>query len=203
VSVRLEALLKRLKVVGVQRISAYKEKPSPADLQWVDRQLAALAEKGLAAAPAGDADAGRWLDQYLRKAAKKKPVAADFDAFEKKHGVTLPDSYKRFITTIGRKTFRNVDEEEGFDVTVLPPSKLELSGDWLIDAGDLDEESAKVKGLVFGSTDHGDCFVFDLADKGESKGNGADYPVFWYQHEMNLYEPYAPTFAACVKRFAG
>src|SRR5918993_4708330 len=155
---------------------------------------------GLAAAPAGDADAGWWLEQYLRKAGKKKPVPADFDAFETKHGVTLPDSYKRFITAVGRRRFRNVDDEEGFEVTVLPPAKLEVSGEWVVDPDDLDEESAKVKPLMFGWTDHGDCFVFDLADQGASKG--AEYPVFWYQHEMNMYEPYAPSFAACVKRFA-
>jgi hypothetical protein len=204
-SVRLEALLKRLKVVGVQRSIAYKEKPSPADLQWVDRQIAALAGKGLAAPPAVDAGAGagQWFDQYLRKAAKKKPAAVDFEAFEMDHGVTLPASYKQFITAVGRKTFRDVDDEEGFDVTVLPPAKLELSGEWVIDAGDLDEESAQVKPLMFGRTDHGDCFVFDLAAKGVDKSKGAEYPVLWYQHEMNMYEPYAPSFAACIKRFVG
>jgi len=31
--------------------------------------------------------------------------------------------------------------------------------------------------------------------------DAADYPVFRYDHEQNVMEPYAPIFAACVQRF--
>jgi hypothetical protein len=49
---------------------------------------------------------------------------------------------------------------------------------------------------MFASTDFGDCLVFDVSAK------GGDYPVFWYDHEGNTMEPFAPNFAECIKRFA-
>jgi hypothetical protein len=61
-----------------------------------------------------------------------------------------------------------------------------------------DEASLAIDGVMFASTDHGDAFVFDVSQK-DAAGN---YAVYWYDHEENAMEPFAPTFAAAVKRFA-
>ena len=51
----------------------------------------------------------------------------------------------------------------------------------------------EVDGIAFADTDHGDVFVFDAAD-----ARGA---AFWYDHEQNAVEPFAASFAECIKRF--
>lgn len=58
-----------------------------------------------------------------------------------------------------------------------------------------DEESQAVDGVMFASTGHGDCFVFDV------RKDRKEYEVFVYLHEMNSYENYAPNFVRCLKRF--
>jgi hypothetical protein len=143
------------------------------------------------------AGAGRWLKQYLAKnAPKKKPPRADFAAVEKKHKVSLPQAYKDFIAAVGARSFDDVMEVEGFKAKVLPPGKLGFRGYRRGKVKDLDEDSARIDGVQFADTDHGDVFVFDV-----SGHNGGDYPVYWYDHEQNSYEPFAPDFAACVRRF--
>jgi hypothetical protein len=59
---------------------------------------------------------------------------------------------------------------------------------------DLEGEDAEIEGVMFAETDHGDVFVFDVSAKG-------DWPVFWFRHEENTMEPFAPNFAGCIKRF--
>jgi hypothetical protein len=145
---------------------------------------------------ATDAAAGRWLKQYLTKnAPKKKPPRADFAAVEKKHKLALPQSYKDFIAALGPRSFDDVMDVEGFKAKVLPPQKLDFRSYRRGKPKDLDEDFAKIDGVQFADTDHGDVFVFDV-----STGDG-DYPVYRYDHEQNSYEPFAANFAACLKRF--
>ena len=212
-SVRLEQLLKKAKVKGqlVRLLDFQDVKPSEADLAWIDEKLALLAEHGLVDAPAKKAAKGtktggvdgtaKWLAQYLKKnAAKKKSAAVDFSAIEKKNKVTLPQDYKDFIATVGEKEFEDVMQQEGFTAFVLPLKEIDFRGYRKGKMKDLlgDEESLAVDGVMFADTEHGDAFVFDLAQP-DAAGN---YPVYWYDHEGNAMEPFAPTFAAAIKRFA-
>jgi len=217
-SVRMEQLFKRAKVMGILRAAGFEEKPTATDLEWVDEKLRLLASEGLAeqtaAAPA--ADAAKWLARYLKRNARRKPAAFDFEAVEAKHGVALPADYKAFITAVGPRSFDDVDGNEGFTARVLPPGKIDFKGYRAGKVPDLDEESARVDGVMFAATDHGDCFVFDVSPGGKAVGktnpasnakpaagaDAADYAVFRYDHEQNVMEPYAADFATCVRRFA-
>ena len=106
----------------------------------------------------------------------------------------LPKSYVDFVKTVGPMSFENVDEQEGFTASILPPAELGVEGY----ADDFeDEESRAVNGLTFATTGHGDCFCFDV-QKGQK-----EYAVLLFKHECNLLEPYAENFVECIKRFAG
>jgi hypothetical protein len=104
------------------------------------------------------------------------------------------------MSTVGPTAFDDVDDNEGFTARILPPTKLDFKGYRRGKVPDLDKDSARVDGVRFADTDHGDCFVFDLS--AQDTPAGSDLPVFWYDHEQNVMEPYAPNFAACIKRFA-
>ena len=85
-----------------------------------------LLERLSAKAPASD-DANAladWFDSYLKKKGRKKPTAFNFATIEEEHGISLPADYKKSATTIGSKTFRDMDGEGGFDVRILPPDEL-------------------------------------------------------------------------------
>jgi hypothetical protein len=97
---------------------------------------------------------------------------------------------------VGPKSFEGINETEGFIASVLPPEKLDFRTCRRGRMRNLDEDSARIDGVLFAETEHGDCFVFDAAAKGD------DYPVFWYDHESSCFEPFAEDFAECIKRFA-
>jgi ankyrin repeat protein len=210
-SVRLEQLFKRAKVKGqLVRYVQFKDvEPTPADLAWVDETMDLLARRGLVdgiwkAGPdkAGSrpASASKWFQAFLKmNAAKKKPAKVDVAAIEKKHKLTLPQDYKDFITSVGAKSFEDVMEKEGFVARILPPKQMDFRGYRRGKMKDLlgDEESLAVDGVMFADTEHGDAFVFDVSRKDAS----GDYPVFWYDHEGNALEPFAVSFAECVRRF--
>jgi hypothetical protein len=202
-SIRLEQLLKRAKIKGqlVRRLSFKEVTPTPEDEAWIEEKLRLLAEHGLVDAlkPAGGktaAPAGAWLRQYLKRNTRKSGKPVDFAAVEKKHKVALPQDYKDFISTVGPKSFENVNQAEGFTATILPPNKLDFRDYRRGRVPDLEGDQAEIDGVMFASTDHGDCFVFDVSVKGK------DYPVYWHDHEQNSLEPFASSFAECVKRFA-
>jgi hypothetical protein len=136
----------------------------------------------------------RWFQQYLKSNAKKKPAAVDFAAVEKKRKVKLPQAYEDFISTVGPKSFKDVLETEGFVAKILPPEKMNFR-DYRLGKWEDTEEEAEVDGVMFASTDHGDCFVFDVSVK------GGDYPVYRYDHETNAMEPWADNFAESIERF--
>jgi len=217
-SVRLAQLWKQAKVKG-QLVVSWNFKdfaPAPEDKAWVEEKMALLAAEGLVDAPARAAkksdtkvakksaaagnkptgDAEKWFRQYLKANAKQKPAAADFAAVEKKHKVKLPKSYKDFIKTVGSKKFNDVNATDGFVAKVLPPQRLNFREYRRGMLEDTDEESAEVDGVMFAVTEHGDCFVFDVAVKGN------DYPVYHYDHELNAMQPWSGSFGECIKRFA-
>jgi hypothetical protein len=222
-SVRLAQLWKQAKIKG-QLVFSYDFKdfvPTEDDLAWVEEKMALLAKNKLVDAPAkagkkGSKAAGgkagkaaqgaaakkaaaaaeKWFKDFLKTDAKKKPAAIDFDAVEKKHKVKLPKSYKEFIMTVGSKSFKDVNDMEGSTTKVLPPKQLDFKEYRAGALEDTDEESAAVDGVMFAATDHGDCFVFDVS------GNGNDYPVFYYNHELNMMQPWSGNFAECIRRFA-
>jgi hypothetical protein len=197
-SLRLEHLLRKAKVRG-QLVRYFDLKPSPEDLAWVQEKMQLLTQQGLVdaskAAKTGSATR-RWFLQYLKRNALKNQIAVDFSAIESQSKITLPAEYKEFISIVGPKSFVDVNETEGFLARILPPDKLDFSTRRRGRMEDLDEDSARVYGVLFAETDHGDCFVFDVAVK------GGDYPVYWYDHESNCFEPFAENFAECIKRFS-
>ena len=201
-SIRLEQLFKRAKVKGqLVRSDYFKDlKPTPEDEEWIDDRLKLLAEHGLVDArkPAACKTSSvtqKWYEQFLKRNAKQGIKNADFAAVEKKHKLILPQDYKEFISTVGPKSFEDVNETEGFTANLLPPEKLDFKDYRRGKVPHLDEEQSQIDGVMFATTDHGDCFVFDVSAKGN------DYPVFWYDHEQNSLEPFAPNFTECIKRF--
>jgi len=202
-SARLEQLFKRAKVKGqLVRLWDFKDvKSSPEDEAWIEEKFRLLVEHNLVDTPkpatgkTGNA-AQKWFKQYLKKNAAKGIQAADFAAVEKKNKLTLPQDYKDFISTVGTKSFADACDMEGSTTTVLPPLELDFKDYRRGKVPYLEGDDAEVDGVMFAANDSGDCFVFDVSAK------GSDYPVFWYRHEENTMEAFAPNFAECIKRFA-
>jgi WD40 repeat protein len=195
-SVRLETLIKKLHLKGMVRSADCKEVPTAEDLAWVEEKFRLTNQaRPKAATSKKPTDATDWFNDYLKAKAKKKPVVHDFAAVEKKHGVKLPESYKKFIAKVGTKTFKDLDDEEGFCAHILPPKKLDFKEYRKPEPAE-EEEPEKIDGVMFATTDHGDVFCFDISARNH------DYPVYLYKHETDEYEPYAGNFAACIKQFA-
>jgi len=202
-SVRLEQLFKRAKIKGqLIRLGYFKDiNPSAEDEVWIGEKLKLLAEHGLVDAPKPTTGktsntAQKWFKQFLKKNAAKGIQAADFAAVEKKNKLTLPQDYKDFISTVGLKSFADVCDMEGSTTSILPSQELDFKGYRRGKVPYLEGDDAEVDGVMFAANDSGDCFVFDVSAK------GSDYPVYWYRHEENTMEPFAPNFAECIKRFA-
>lgn len=213
-SVRLAQLWKAAKIKGKLVYYYYFKDfvPTPDDLEWVAGKMELLAKHKLVdAAPGGkaagakakgaadkkaSAAAEKWFNDYLKAKAKKSAAKADFVPIEKKHKVKLPKSYKEFVAKVGSKSFKDVNDLEGSITKILPPQKLDFSDYRRGALKDTDEDSAAIDGVAFAEVDSGDCFVFDVGTKGD------DYPVYFYNHELNAMEPWSATFAECVKRFA-
>jgi hypothetical protein len=196
-SLRLCELLSKLKVKGLVRVVGYdKEPPNDEEKTWVRTMHEQLAAVELVASPTAPKSTGidNWFRSYLKKHAKEL-VPVDFVAFESANQVILPDAYKEFISTVGEQTYHDVDDEEGFTVHILSPENLRIDlrkGSSLV----LDEESQKVDGIEFASTDHFDRFCFDASA-------GPNYPVYHFNGETFLFEAYAASFKECIRRFAG
>lgn len=196
-SVRLLHLLKKIKAKGFHEATTQKTTtPNKEESAWVKDQLRVLEEAGIpfhADGTLSEEDA-KWLRDYIK--AHSRDVAAEWDikAVERRVKARLPKSYLDFIAAVGPTSFDNVDELEGFTSSVLGPDELVVE-----DFGDdlEDDESKAVNAVTFATTGHGDCFCFDVR-----KGT-KEYAVFHFKHEVNLLDPYADNFAACVKRFAG
>lgn len=200
-SVRLEELLIRAKVKARMGRLFKEVRPRQEDERWIQEKLILLAEHGLVEAPTfvvgkPSAAVQRWFRAFLKRNAAKRATAMHFTALEAKHKLTLPQDYKEFIAIVGPKSFADVCDMEGSTTTVLPPQELDFKDYRRGRVPNLEGEDAEVDGVMFAANDGGDCFVFDVSVK------GGDYPVFWYRHEENTMEPFAPNFAECIKRFA-
>lgn len=201
-SVRLYQLFKALKIKGFYEATCAAEtKPSSEDKDWIAEKFAELAAVGITVENKAGADASvdGWFSKYVKKNKTKEPVDYNFQSFEAEHGMTLPPSYKTFMSTVGPKTYNDVDEDEGADARVLAPAEMDFTFYRLgtLEVEEDDEEGAAVDGVMFADTGYGDCFCFDLAQP------GPEYPILRYLHEGNYYEPYAEDFMTCVKRFSG
>lgn len=196
-SVRLLHLLKKIKAKGFDEATCQKPvAPDKEEVGWIKEKLQLLEASGIPFYPAGTVsdDDAKWFRQFLQSQARHKEMEWDIKAVEKRVKAKLPKSYVDFVNTVGPMSFENIDEQEGFTVSILSPTELGVDGY----ADDFeDEESREVNGLTFATTGHGDCFCFDVQ---KSK---KEYAVFLFKHEYNLLEPYADNFAACIKRFAG
>lgn len=197
VSVRLLHLLKRIKAKGFEEATCQKPvAPDQDESAWITEKLIALQASGIplhAEGTISDEDT-KWFRDYLKARAREVKIDWDIKAVERRLNAKLPKSYVDFVSTVGPTTFENIDEQEGFTASIRSPNELGVEG--YADEFD-DEESKAVNGLTFATTDHGDCFCFDV-QKGKK-----EYGVFLFKHEYNLLEPYADNFAACIKRFAG
>jgi hypothetical protein len=196
-SIRLLHLLKKIKAKGFYEATCGKPAtPDKDEAAWIAEQLRAIEKSGIPLHPErslSDNDA-KWFREYLRTNARKVRSKWDLKAVERRLKTKLPKSYLDFVGKVGARSFKNVDEQEGFTVSILTPNQLGLE-----ECADNveDEESRAVNALTFATTDHGDCFCFDV-QKGRK-----EYSVFLYKHEYNCFEPYAENFVACIKRFAG
>ena len=198
VSLRAELLFKKLGVKGLIRLGAWETKPSQADKDWVNQQRSRLAEFGLAErAPESPSDLNRkWFGGYLKKSKRKKAIEVNFSTVEDQLGKPLPDSHKEFVTKIGKKRYADLDNTDGFDAEIVGPGEMDLTSyrRGTLDVGD--DENARVDGVMFATTGHGDVFCFDIA------APGPDYPVYLFEHELSEFTVFAPDFVACLKRFA-
>ncbi len=197
-SVRLEALLKTMGARGLVRSMGQKAKAGPADQAWVHAAMERLAAEALVAPQSAPPDPAltRWYRAYLKKNAGSGVATAEVKRVETQAGIQLPPSYRDFVRTVGEKCYDDVDGEPGFQACVITPERLDYRSFRKGEIRPADPESAEIDGLLFATTGHGDCFVFNLAEA------GPEYPVYLYDHEMNAFEAYAPSFAACIRRWA-
>lgn len=196
-SIRLLHLLKKIKAKGSDEATCQKPvAPDKEESAWINEKLQTLEASGIrlhAEGTVSDEDA-KWFRDYLKARSIEIHANWDIKAIERRVKAKLPKSYVDFVSTVGPMSYENIDEQEGFTAHVRSPN--ELGVEEYADDFD-DEESKAVNGLTFATTDHGDCFCFNVQkDKKE-------YAVFLFKHEYNLLEPYADNFAACIKRFAG
>jgi SMI1 / KNR4 family (SUKH-1) len=195
-SVRLLHLLKQIKAKGFYQALFDKSlAPNEDEAAWVREKLRIFKAGGVPLHPDGTLsdDDAKWFRGYLKSRARGVESSWDVKAVERRLKTKLPKSYVDFVSKVGPTSFENVDAEEGFTATILPPPELEFEG--LAEECE-DEDSKAVNALTFATTAHGDCFCFDV-QKGKK-----EYPVVLFKHEGFFFEPYAENFVACVKRFA-
>jgi SMI1 / KNR4 family (SUKH-1) len=196
-SVRLLHLLKKIKAKGFHEATCQRPvSPDKDESAWINQKLQVLEKAGIAFHADGtlSEEDSKWLRGFIKTHSSESKSEWDIKAVERRVKAKLPKSYLDFVSAVGPTSFENVDEQEGFTASILPPDELELEGGY---AEFEDEESKAVNGLTFATTGHGDCFCFDI-QKGKK-----EFAVVLYKHEGNFFEPYADNFAACIKRFAG
>ncbi|MFN0021653.1 MAG: SMI1/KNR4 family protein [Pirellulaceae bacterium] len=197
-SLRLEQLIKSLGFRGLKRNTDCKSKPTSADLDWMEAAAKRLSSKPKKVATKRDKtlpDSTKWFGAFLKKN-KTVGRTPSIDVESKKScDAKLPKAYTKYISTVGtRKTFRDVDGAEGYDVRIVGPKGLDAKT-YRIGKIECDDDEP-IDGLMFAVTGHGDCFCFDL------KQNSPDYPVYRFNHERMVFEPYAQSFVEAVRRFA-
>lgn len=195
-SVRLETLLKKLKVRGLVRSYGCRDLLTAADAEWVKRQLQLLNSTGSKDSQPTQAEGiETWFASYLQKHTKAKPKPCDYAAIERRERVCLPAAYKEFAAKIGQKKFNDFNGDEGHELVVLLPRKLDF--DTFKNFAESGEGDAPKRAVIFGETNSGDALIFDLA------GDNPNPEVLYYDHETDEFEPFAKSFADCIKQLAG
>lgn len=193
-SVRLEMLLKKLNMRGLSRSGLCKQLPSEGDLAWVDEQHARVREAGRKTSEQSVPDSPiQWFEQFLREHTKKESRHVDFDALERKQGCALPESFKAFATMVGQLEFQGFNGEEGLDGTIFHASELDFEE---FENQNGDEESP-VRALAFAQLNNGDSLCFDLSRR------TTEPEVLHHDHETGSFEPFAVSFAHCVRMLVG
>ena len=190
---RLSHLFKKLKLSGLFPVGGYPTLTRD-EKNWVEEKLALVGnDAGLKSPESIGPDEKKWFRKYLAQNSSKtrKPQAK---SIERKLGFQLPKSYVEFLSKVGPRSFHDVDGLPGFTVHILTPDQFDLKEYRKGRVGD-DDESLDVDGIMFARTDHGDCYCFDL------KPDRAEYEVFYFNHEMMCFEPYAATFVHCLRRW--
>ncbi|GDY21136.1 hypothetical protein LBMAG56_24820 [Verrucomicrobiota bacterium] len=193
-SIRLELLLKKLKVRGLVRSYGCRDLPTAEDMDWVKRQLTRLKARPADGKTDDQPEAGApWFPDYLAKHAKPKTKPFDFAALEAKEKVKLPASYQAFAVRIGQKKFKNLNGDEGHDVVILPPQKLDF--DTFRIPSEEDDGSPR-RAVIFGAANSGDSLCFDVST------DNSDPEVLYHNHETDGFEPFATNFAQCIRQLA-
>lgn len=203
-SVRFLTLLHALKAKGFCEASIFDKEigefepasePTAEDTEWVKEKLREIEAAGISLLPAGkvSSDDARWFRRYLKEnKANDISYSIEPKAAKKQAGFLLPKTYCDFINQVGPRAFDNVDQLEGFRVSVLLPEGFDAKSHRRHE-----QNNSAVDGVMFADTDHGDCFCFDVqADREE-------YEIYMYDHELDVLEHYAADFAAFVRRIAG
>jgi hypothetical protein len=199
-SVRLLHLLRKINAKGFYEATCSKPTlPDKDESSWVGAQVERLKNHGIQLHPSGtlsDLDK-KWFGDFLRTLPRTSKNQHEIKSVEKRLRLKLPKSYADFITKVGSRSFKRVDENHAMTVHVVAAEELDgktyrrgaLQSD--------DEETNAIDGLMFAWASDGDCFCFNI-EKGRK-----EYEVFVFRHELNHFEPYAESFAACLKRFVG
>ena len=196
VSLRFGWLMRELKVTGVY-LSYPNTKPTAEEMGWVREQITRLKAAGIPLTAPGvlNGDTKKWFKTYLKENAGSGVDISNVRTLEKTHKLRFSKSYLEFAEKVGRARFQDAGSEAGMDVDVLPPQECDFA---TYRKGKLeveDEDSREVDGIMFASTECGDCFCFDYQkDKKESE-------VFVYRHEYNCFETYAANFVECLRKF--
>jgi len=195
-SARLFGLLERLDVKGLDEAfgtAADRKAQQKEHKGWIDEQVAILERAGVAILPQGrlSREVASRFKQYIKRAAAAGQPAFDRKAAEKRLKLKLPPSVVEYFGSVGPRAFQNVDQQEGFTAHILPLDEWDRGT-----SPRSDEHAPAIDGVVFATTDHGDCFCLDVA------AGGQELPVYQYMHEGDFFEPYTGSFAECILRFA-
>lgn len=198
VSVRLLHLFKKIKAGGFHEATCHQPvKPNAEEAAWIQEKLQLLELNGIPSQAPGTIsdDDAKWFRKYIKNHASDVHAWWDIKDVQRRLKTKLPKSYVDFVSKVGPVSFDNVDDEHGFRATILHPGEVAVEVGY--EDGFEDEDSKAVNALMFATTDHGDCFCFDV-----QKGT-KEFPVVLYKHEGNFFERYTDNFAACIRRFAG
>lgn len=194
-SVRLFSLLKKMNAKGLDECTCGKAtSPDKDETNWIKTQLNHMPEHGLPLHAPGTvaADDAKWFRQYLKDFANNRVDPVDWKSLEKAVKFKFPKTYKDFIDKSSSRSFKNVDQQEGLTVHLLLPKDLNHTS---YRAGAIDTDDS-VDGVMFASSDNGDCFCFDVRE------DRREFEVFHYLHEYGCFDLYAQNFAAFIRRLA-
>jgi hypothetical protein len=197
-SIRLVTLLKQLEIGKWTSSSLYYDKPitpDSADLQWVNEKIASLPPEFLQPQPSSSKVSHTWFDKHVSSGKSKLKSPLVFSQPESRWNFALPESYKAYITKRAGHVYKDVDEQEGFNVSIYTPDQLET----LISFEPNEAFGPDPIFIAFCDNGHGDQFVFHV----NTKPKNTEYPIYYYDHETNSLEHYANTFPECIKQFAG